>query len=155
MDSGGVPLSPARLTLTIRLLGFRCLPSSAGLRSPAPSRGAGSCGERALQIFFVDPDALDGEFAARVLPSAGGAGVADVLAGAGAALRMLWGTAAVPDRADLGRAGPKPPAQRRPGDGRRCALPRLDVIERVGHCPMIERPAEFDRLIGRFGAECR
>lgn len=153
VDAGGIALSPWRLQLIVH--GF--LLFNAIFRRPVIHRAfAQRPGLRRLLFRAGTKDAstLSGQLAGEILPLMVSPGFADgVVAGGKAAAVTGAERITTPTLLIWGRDDRILPVAQ--AEELASSLPdaRLVVLDGVGHCPMFERPDEFNRALGRFAAE--
>jgi len=152
VDAGGVPMSERRLRAVLKVLRFahRTFTREAVLRLLATSRPARRI---MLRGALADPDTMSDELAAVVVPKLNAPGFGDAIAASAVAVRasrpeliltptsLIWGEhdifAPVQTARDMLRRLP---------DG------HLEVLDGLGHSPMVESPKEFCAVLMREAA---
>jgi len=155
VGSGGIVLGPRRLAAIVR--GF--LLFNAVFKRPGVARAFARrprLRHRLLALAVHDPSALSGRLAAEIIPLMAAPGFADaVVSAARVAEHVPLDAVTCPTLLVWGRQDRILPVAR--AEELAEALPdaHLEIIDRAGHCPMFERPAELNALLLAFAAEHR
>lgn len=151
--AGGIALSPRRLDAIVRSF----LVFNAGFRRPWVSRAVArrSRLRRALLTGLVkDGRSMSPQLAAETIPLMAAPGFADtVVAGAQAAADPGTERVSAPALLVWGRHDRILPLAAARELAARMPDARLRVLEDAAHCPMFERPEEFNAIVAEFLAE--